>query len=199
MISDLRFLGPVFVLTLAACSGGSLPSGESESEAQPETSASEIKGASCRGVLATDATHYAASAPNVARELAASLAPSFVVNGSAFLPGVLRASSSQSPYAYAATLELATWSTMSTTAFDGAPAANGSLVIRLQGHPVTDANGKAAKVLFDAMTNAAQTSESGAVVRRSANGSVVCASSAQHVQCALGPVGHVEQTSACPR
>src|SRR5262245_12267421 len=86
------------------------PAGE---QIGPEDEASESSDsnltATGRGVLATDGANYALAAPNVAREL--------VATGVSNIPGVLTATSSSSPFAFAATLELSDWSDVSTTTF----------------------------------------------------------------------------------
>src|SRR5438105_1833073 len=136
-----RLAAPLFVL-LAACSG------EHSSDPAPAAdTSSDLRASSCRGLLGTDASHYATSAPNVARELAAAVGPSFVTGGVTSISGVLRASSSTSPYTYAATLELGSWSMVGTTTFDGA--SGSELFVRIENAP--------AHTLFDAMTSATQT------------------------------------------
>lgn len=171
----------------AASVADTAPPGDPESA---ETTGSELSVARSLGVVGTDGTGYAASAPNVARELAASLDPRLVTNGVAHVPGVVRAASSTSPYAYAATVELGAWSSISTTSFD--LASGSSLYVWVGGSPTNDVRGfKAAKALFDALTNATQTSENDAIVRRSSRGSVVCARYTASYRCVLGPFSNV--------
>ena len=133
-----------------------------------------------RGVLATDLVSYALNEPNVARELEAS--------GVKNIPGTLSFSQSTSPYAYAATVELSAWSSVSTSGWNGEGL--NTLVLRVEGSP-TSRTGKVAKAIFDAMTNAAETTENGATVRRSPKGLVTCANYTDHVQCMLAGFGHV--------
>jgi hypothetical protein len=191
------------VFALSACSdpAGGASSPEDPATVDPaegaESSASELSTSGCRGISGTDVVHYRPSDPNVSRELVASLAPSFVVNGAAFIPGVLRSTHSTSPYAYAATLELGAWSSMSMQPFGGTP--DGNVYVWVGGSTREDPKGyKASKAIYNAMTNAVQTSESGAIVRRSSKGSVTCAKYTDSYQCVLGPFGHIRQSSVCP-
>lgn len=164
-------------VALAACA----PSEPGAAPDDTESTESNLS-ATGRGVVATNASDYALASPNVAREL--------VESGVGDIPGVLGASSSTSPYAYAATLELSAWSSVSTTTFDGGVAAPGRLYVRVDGAPGSR-TGKVAKKIFDAMTNVAAAPENGALVKRSSKGSVICASYPDYVQCFLGPVDHV--------
>lgn len=148
--------------------------------------------------LGTDGSSYALNGPNVARELASNLSSNFVKDGSAFIPGVLRATHSTSVYAHAATLELATWSSINTTSFDAA--STSSLYVWVAGGPTEDVRGgKVAKALFDAMTKVPEVAENGAMVRRSSKRSVTCARYTDTYQCVVGPFSNVQQQSGCPK
>jgi hypothetical protein len=182
------------LLSISACAD---PAGETASGPEIDATSSELQGASCRALTGLDGTGYAPGAPNVARELASSVGPAFVTKGSAFIPGVLRATQSTSPYAYAATLDLAAWSSISTTSFDSS--SETSLYVWVGGSPTEDVRqNKLAKTLFDAMTNGLETSENGAIVRRSSLKSVTCARHTTSYTCVLGPFSNIRQRSGCP-
>ncbi len=165
----------------------------SETTTASESAESDLAASGGRGVIATDATGYALTAPNVARELAASIGAGspFVTNGAVSIPNVLRATSSTSPYAYAATLELKAWTGVAASGPDGAPSSNGQLWVRIEGAS-SSAQGKMARAIYDAMTAVTPVSENGAQVRRSAKGSVWCATYSSSEQCFLGPFGYVQ-------
>jgi hypothetical protein len=174
---------PILAFFLLASASACAPATEqqpNEVEAT-ESTESDLSATGGRGVLATDMTNYALNRPNAARELEEL--------GIAEIPGVLSASSSTSPYMHAGRLDLAAWSDVSTTSFDGA--SGSALYVRAQGKPTSRA-GKVAKKIYDAMSNVPAVAENGAFVRRSSKGSVTCASYTDgHHQCFLGPFGHV--------
>jgi hypothetical protein len=202
-MSAIRLLLPLSFLAFAvsACSdpagaGDPATPGSDPSEVA-ESSASELSASSCRGLQGTDVVHHYANQPNVARELATSFAPAFVQNGQAFIPGVLRTTHSTSPYAFAATLDLSAWSSMSTSPYGGTP--DGSLYVWVGGTNTEDPKGyKAAKAIYNAMTNAVETTENGEIVRRSSKGSATCAKYTNSFRCVLGPFGNIQQRATCP-
>lgn len=171
----------LFALPLLSLAFACAPAGSAESEEAPESAESELA-ATGRGLLALDHSGYALSAPNLSRDLAASVGPTFVSNGVVSIPGVLKATSSTSPYAYAATLELSAWAMVSTSSPDGDVGT--SLRVRIEG--------RTARAVYDAMTKITPVAENGAMVRRSPHGSAWCASYGTSHQCFLGPFGTVQ-------
>lgn len=172
----LAFASFASIILLGACAP---PETEEAVAAESELGAA----APAMGIVATDGQGYVPSSPNVARELEEI--------GAADVPGVLRAASSTSPYAYAAWLELSVWSSVSTTSWDGD--ASPRLFVRVEG-PKTTAAGRAADAIFGKMTDpqhVTETTQNGALVRRSEKGSVTCARYTGHTQCWLGPFDHV--------
>lgn len=145
-----------------------------------EQSESELA-ASARKITATAGAGYYAGQPNVAREL--------LESGVGAIPGLLSAAASDSPYAYAATVELSTWSQISTTS-SVTFAATPRLTIQVEGASPTR-NGRAAKAIYDAMTLVAPKSENGAEVKRSSKGSVACYKYSASYSCFLGPFDNI--------
>jgi hypothetical protein len=175
-----------FVLFVSACAPATDADANDEDTASSEAAASS----SCIGVSAKDFTHYNPTGANVGRELEQSLTATFVQSHSAKIPGVVRARYSSSPYDFAATFDLRGWSIVSSGNFDGS---GSELFVRISGSK-TDPNKrnfKASKAIFDAMTNATESTSSGVTRRTSSHGSVTCeryGAAGDSYQCGLGPV-----------
>ena len=169
---------PLLSLLVACAADSASAPGEAQQSASSEAELT----ADGRGLMALDHANYALNAPNVARELAES--------GVRSIPNVLVATSSTSPYTFAATLQLSAWSGLSTTRFDASTST--SLYVRVEGPPGSRA-GAVARRIFDGMTAVPTVAENGAAVRRSSKRSVTCARySDGRNQCFLGPFDHVD-------
>jgi hypothetical protein len=153
----------------------------------------------CHALRGEASTGYGPSDQNLGRELADAIDPTYVSLGAVHLPGVLRTRWSSSPYDFASVLEASTWTIASNDSFD--LATHGRLFVRFSGEASDpDASGfTAAHALFDAMTRASETVDSGFTTRATAHGAVVCQQySPTSYQCFLGPLDSLEPGSACP-